>query len=1134
MTTIRVQGKPLYQWDTDRRVIIEPGNGVTIDDVHFSVDGENSLGVEHAADENGIVSAPIPNILLQSGSNITVYACMATDNGQHTIASRIVSVINRAKPADYVYTEIEVKSYAALKKKLSEKLPANQGAENAGKALVIDDDGNVVPGEVQGSGGDGAGIDITGAAAGQVAQIAEVDENGVPTAWQPADLPKVYDWAIAKLPFTEAQISNTASGAGFVVNPTNFADGKTYFRYHAGSTSFVWTNPNPQKGAVTITVLGWSQYADKATANGFSALNIAYADGTTGRLQLVNGQVVTMTTDAGKVLTQISGNYDHENWVLLDMDVLSIVADYPAPTGTVKSVNGNLPDEDGNVEIDIPEGGGGGIVYNAKTPPEGLTAAVGDGETDDAPALNALVTHINSIGGGILFLPKGTYMVDSRVYWKSNVSLVGEGIGLTILKPRQAAGVGVGFAAISWQGFTASSPMVNCTFRDFTIDGDEMNITSYTPWPKGINIHFIKDCVFRDMVIKNTCATGLGIDHLSNVVIDNIGCYNCGRSWSGSGTEANVGGAGLGIGTKRMNGEAVIIRNCICDGCGNYGIFLEDQGSASTDGESYIISNNIVKNGRNHGIVVKGGSRVIVANNTSFGNAKDGFAVLENNGFLSDIIKFSNNLSYENSNGFRLESNGACEDIFVSENVFSDNKNGVVINTATSDLEIMRNTIKNNNVGVSMASVQHTDCVFKDNIIFKNLSDYDIYATFAGDVTYNDIAKTDVTAIRFPHSTYNVTEGKTLTLRVDFEPAYATGNVVYESDSNDIATISGNVLSALAPGSVTVTAKCGTLTATCTVTVIEASEDEPVESENLWDSSIELTAGYIDANGVLNTKDSVDNLVCDSYIPTETGGAYAFNVDGVNMGTATWRIAEYDANHVFVQRKIAIPFGGIVKLNAETAFVKIGISCKVSLATDIQEHGHFARYIFATETLPAEYKQVESVTASGTQYIDTGIVPNQDTKVSIIAQNHIDYTGSSQMAWFGARIANGNDAFDVRNVGYVSYGDESHAEGTKTDIIITRMLDKNKYYEGGNLKHTFTYTMFSAGCNLLLCALNSGGSVVDVTRSKMSVFGCEIYDNDVLVRKFVPAKRIADNVYGLYDTCNGVFYESAVSSGFTA
>lgn len=35
----------------------------------------------------------------------------------------------------------------------------------------------------------GSGIDITGAAAGQIPQIADVDENGVPTAWHPADLP---------------------------------------------------------------------------------------------------------------------------------------------------------------------------------------------------------------------------------------------------------------------------------------------------------------------------------------------------------------------------------------------------------------------------------------------------------------------------------------------------------------------------------------------------------------------------------------------------------------------------------------------------------------------------------------------------------------------------------------------------------------------------------------------------------------------------------------------------------------------------------------------------------------------------------------------------------------------------------
>lgn len=44
--------------------------------------------------------------------------------------------------------------YARILAELADKLDANQGAENAGKALVIGADGSVVPGEVQGGGGD--------------------------------------------------------------------------------------------------------------------------------------------------------------------------------------------------------------------------------------------------------------------------------------------------------------------------------------------------------------------------------------------------------------------------------------------------------------------------------------------------------------------------------------------------------------------------------------------------------------------------------------------------------------------------------------------------------------------------------------------------------------------------------------------------------------------------------------------------------------------------------------------------------------------------------------------------------------------------------------------------------------------
>lgn len=174
------------------------------------------------------------------------------------------------------------------------------------------------------------------------------------------DIPVVYPWALAELPFTKKEISNTVSGAGFVVNPTNFTDGKTYFRYHAGDTNFKWTNPNPQKGSLTITMRVYMQYA----TSGQTKIVTEYSDGTNNSLidimYINHGQLVTYVTDPDKTVVSIRGNYDVENWVLIDMSALSIVADYPAPTGTVKSVNGVLPDESGNVEIALPEGGGSG------------------------------------------------------------------------------------------------------------------------------------------------------------------------------------------------------------------------------------------------------------------------------------------------------------------------------------------------------------------------------------------------------------------------------------------------------------------------------------------------------------------------------------------------------------------------------------------------------------------------------------------------------------------------------------------------------------------------------------------------------------------------------------------------------
>lgn len=195
----------------------------------------------------------------------------------------------------------------SLSEETNKKLNKTQGTGNAGKILGVGEDGTI---ELQ-------------------KQL------------------KVFDWANAELPFTADQISNTLSGAGFVTNPTNFADGKTYFRYHAGATSFTWTNPNPQVGAVKITVLSWKQW-DKTSTGNSSTLNIIYSDGSKEVFYPKNGIISTYTTVVTKTLSQIKGSYDIENWVLLDMDVMSIVADYAAPSGTSITVDSALSDSSTN------------------------------------------------------------------------------------------------------------------------------------------------------------------------------------------------------------------------------------------------------------------------------------------------------------------------------------------------------------------------------------------------------------------------------------------------------------------------------------------------------------------------------------------------------------------------------------------------------------------------------------------------------------------------------------------------------------------------------------------------------------------------------------------------------------------
>lgn len=330
---------------------------------------------------------------------------------------------------------------------------------------------------------------------------------------------------------------------------------------------------------------------------------------------------------------------------------------------------------------------------------------------DNTQAFQNAIDTIAENGGGILWVPKGTYKFDkssstsgyggnaqNNVYLKNNVSIIGESLKGTVLKLIGDTQTGCSLFG-SFNGNDNS--LTGATYSNFTVDLSELTMATYTHKAKAFYVHGIKDCVFRDLRLISTPSTSLGIDMLDNVVMDSIYVYQGGKNWTNGGN----GGAGIGIGTGLWENENYIIRNCICDDCGHFGIFLEDQGIFSSGKDrnypkGQIISNNIVRNGRNYGIGVRGGKNVVITGNNVYENVGGIYVdygaknVLISNNLIEGSTDAGFNYGNEDStvNGASYK----CENIAVISNAFIENNIGIKHSTEPTNRNELNNIFINN------------------------------------------------------------------------------------------------------------------------------------------------------------------------------------------------------------------------------------------------------------------------------------------------------------------------------------------------------------------------------------------------------------------------------------------------------
>lgn len=354
---------------------------------------------------------------------------------------------------------------------------------------------------------------------------------------------------------------------------------------------------------------------------------------------------------------------------------------------------------------------------------------------DNSLKFQQMVDELSQNGGGTIYVPIGTYKFDTSngqyiegtggckccIKAKSNVSIVGESLTDSVFKMTGHSSQGV--CMFGYNSATNKTPIEGCTYRNFTINGEECTIDTYSSDGKAFFYQYVKNCVWRDLRLIGTPATSLGIDFLDNVVIDSIYCYESGRIHA----DNSPGGAGVGIGTGAWENENFIVRNCICDNCGHFGIFLEDQhifGDAAHRTPTYpkgaIIANNICRNGRNYGFGVRGGQHVIFEGNEAYENA--------NGGFFSDYenksIVIQNNLIRDNTgNGICLgnEKPGILETSFenvtIKDNVVIGNKTGINIGQKTTNLNLIDNIVRDNTVKDITVTATQTSCYVSGNLV---------------------------------------------------------------------------------------------------------------------------------------------------------------------------------------------------------------------------------------------------------------------------------------------------------------------------------------------------------------------------------------------------------------------------------
>lgn len=189
--------------------------------------------------------------------------------------------------------------------------------------------------------------------------------------------------------------------------------------------------------------------------------------------------------------------------------------------------------------------------------------------------------------------------------------------------------------------------------------------------------------------------------------------------------------------------------------------------------------------------------------------------------------------------------------------------------------------------------------------------------------------------------------------------------------------------------------------------------------------------------------------------------------------------------------------------------------------------------------VPDGYTQLKYLQGSGTQFINTGFAPTlemrlQVTGARLVATGYNALAGSTSPDIY---IPMGNGVYASRY--YAKFGNSGEKTGDRmlpvgSDLPPVITVDKTQalFESDGMASNTIALNATGLGTvseSARIYLFTRNGTAIAAGR----IWRAKIWDNDVLVRDMVPAKRDADDVLGMYDIVNDVFYTNAGTGVFT-